>query len=148
MRRTMKSLVCLFLCFALIGSAFADWQAVGKIDHKLKVQVRLIKGNSLKGKIEKVDGDVLTLVQPKGTIALRREEIAEIKVSWRGRAAMWGAIAGAGPGVLIGQAMAKDSHQDSLQTGGLALLGGLIFAGIGATIGAAIGKHKTVYANK
>jgi hypothetical protein len=145
MRKTVNKLVSLFLCFALIGSAFADWRAVGKIDHKRKVQVRLINGNSLAGNIEKVDGDTLTLIQRKGTIALKREEIAEIKVKSRERGAMWGTIPAAGMGVLFGVSYAKDTHYDSAETAGFGVLMGLIFSGIGATIGAAIGKHKTVY---
>jgi hypothetical protein len=145
MRKTVNKLVSLFLCFALISSAFADWRAVGKIDHKHKVQVRLTNGNSLFGVIEKVDGDTLVLIQRKGTIALKREEIAEIKVKSRERGAMWGAIPAAGIGVLNGVAIAKDNHNDSVETAGFGLLCGLAFSGIGAIIGAAIGKHKTVY---
>ena len=147
MRRTVNKLVSLFLCFALIGSAFADWSAVGMIDHTRKVQVKLLNGDSLAGIIEKLDGDSLTLIQSAGTITLKREEIAEIKVKSRERAAMWGAIAGAGIGVTAGicGVYGNSSHPSSAAKAGGAVFLGLIFSGIGALIGNAFGGHKTVY---
>jgi hypothetical protein len=151
MRLPIIRFVCLCLCFALTSSVFADWKAVSKIDHKRKVQVRLIHGNPLSGTIEKVDGDSLTLKQPKGIIALSRSEIYEIRTSSVGRAAMWGAVAGAGLGALAGDGMTKAGYDnpDSAKRAGFILLGALIFSGVGAGIGAAIGavtgKHKTFY---
>jgi hypothetical protein len=151
MRKTIRKLVCLFLCFVLIGSVFADWQAVGKIDHKRKVQVRLINGSSLSGTIEKMDGDTLTLKQTRGKIALDRSEVYEIRASSIGRTAMWGAIVGTGMGAFMGDGITKAGHSnpDSTQRAGGILLGALILSGVGAGIGALIGvvtgKHKTLY---
>jgi hypothetical protein len=146
MRKTVNKLVSLFLCFALIGSAFADWRAVGKIDHKRKVQVRLINGNSLAGTIDKLDEDTLALIQHTGMTVLKREEIAEIKVKSRERGAMWGAIPGAGMGAFAGVGIAKEGGTyNSAEKAGFGVLVALIGAGTGAIIGAAIGKHKTVY---
>jgi hypothetical protein len=151
MQKTIKRLVCLFLCFALIGPAFADWQLVSKIDHKRKVQIRLINGNSVAGTIDKVDGDTLTLKQTKGNIVLDRSEIYEIRASSIGRAAMWGAIVGTGMGAAMGNGITEAGYHDpkSAQRAGGILLGALIISGVGAGIGAAIGaitgKHKTLY---
>jgi hypothetical protein len=151
MQTTIKRLVCLFLCFALISSVFADWQSVSKIDYKRKVQVRLINGDSVSGTIEKVEGDTLTLKQTKGEIVLNRSEIYEIRASSIGRAAMWGAIVGTGMGAVMGNGMTNAGYHDpnSAQRAGGILLGALILSGAGAGIGAAIGaitgKHKTLY---
>ena len=152
MRRTTKGLVSLILCFALIGSAFADWESEGKIDHTSIVQEKLLNEASLARIIEKVDGDNLTLIQSTGTIALKREEIAEIQgiqVNSRVRGAMVGAIVGAGIGIPLG--IGINGHKPTRKTSAArkivegALAGALVFGGIGALIGAAIGKHKTVY---
>jgi hypothetical protein len=151
MQTTIKRLVCLFLCFALISSVFADWQSVSKIDHKRKVQVRLINGDSVSGTIEKLEGDTLTLKQTKGEIVLSRSEIYEIRASSIGRAAMWGAIVGTGMGAVMGNGITNAGYHDpnSAQRAGGILLGALILSGAGAGIGAAIGaitgKHKTFY---
>jgi hypothetical protein len=149
MQRTTKGLVSFFLCFALIGSAFADWEAEGKIDHTRLVQVNPLNEASPARIIEKVDGDSLTLIRPAGTIAFNREDIAEIQVNSRLRGAMVGAIVGAGIGIPLG--IGINGHKPTRKTSTAkkivegALAGALVFGGIGALIGAAIGKNKTVY---
>ena len=150
------SLSAIVLVLALAVPALAadaaagkGWDRLGQIPKTQKVNVHLRDGKTVSGFIYETASDGLMFVQNKQVIKLRREDITQVTKKSRLRAAMWGAIAGAGIGAPIGAAKAgtivdknNPSAGDRL---GCGLVVGGLFGGIGAAIGAAGGAERTLY---
>jgi hypothetical protein len=125
------------------------WDRVLGIPKTQKVKIHLQDGTTLKGRIEEVGPEGLTLVQGRSLTQVKAAEIVDITRTSRLKGALWGGIAGTAVSAPILAASAgylMDKNNPTVTDRlGMALAGSIIFGGIGAGAGAAIGTADTIY---
>ena len=149
MKRSTAALIVLSAALGLpaIAAAQEPVKAFDQLDTRLKpgdtVWVTDAQGREVKGKIRELTPSALTLDGEGG----RSYQAGDVRlvVEYRGRntakGALWGLVAGAAGGALLGAS--SGIEEDYGTQGGWALAGAGIFGGIGAGVGAAIGAMST-----
>jgi hypothetical protein len=144
----------LFLALALPALAAAaaakhDWERIGQVSPSQKVIIHLATGKTVSGTIREVTAEGLTLLRRGRPLELRRADVLEIGRRSRRTAALVGFATGAGIGVALGAAKARDitdrNNPSAQERLGVAAAIGGFFGGIGAGLGAAIGTEVTIY---
>jgi hypothetical protein len=149
--RWMSALALLALA-APAGQA-GDWDSLGRVSKKQTVTVHMRDGRRLKGKMQQVGPETLTLAPqevplPSGkegaaeggnAIQLKRGDVARVTRKTRLLPMLIGAAAVSVPlGIAIGSSKEKGVP-------GVTALGVVMCAGVGAGVGAAIGHTSTIY---
>ena len=145
-------LVRMLLCVALVSPAFAadpvaDWLRLGLIDKDQNVQVHLWNGLVRRGTIQQLDDNSLTLLEDTAAVRVKREDISKVSLKSHARGAAWGFLTGLGLAVPVSVAATKAMYTSpkAADYGDGVAVCGLIMSGIGAGIGAAIGKEQVIY---
>jgi hypothetical protein len=140
----------LILVFPALAAS-ADWEQVKKLRSGEKIWLKYMRADrlqSVKAEMGVWAEDSLTVRINKSDITLARRDIRRIAVyagKSRARGAGIGTLIGAGVGVgLMGFSVA--ANQDDTDVPAAVLLGGgaLVIGGVGALIGTAVGRTKTV----
>ena len=125
-----------------VGTAFG-------ISKTQKVKIHLQDGKTLKGRIQEVGPEGLTLVQDGSVTQVKAAEIVDITKEVRLKGALWGGIAGAAVAAPLFAASAgsfMDKNDPTVTDRlGMALVGGMLIGGIGVGAGAAAGMADTIY---
>ncbi len=147
MSKQIKLVACLL---ALCASGFsqsvvlprgkADWTNLAALAGAADVRVQLSGSRSVRGKVQNVTGDSLTMDSGSGLETFMRQQVMRVSVNQKGhrrRNAIIGLALGAGLGGALGGAAAGDCSGSICGGHG----GAVIAAGIGAgaAVGAAIG---------
>ena len=144
----------ILLVFALAAAGQPpshDWNNVKIMTTGTEVKIN-VASRTLRGQIQGVTDDALTIYSGRGTQVVMRSEIIRVSIKkkgHRGRNALIGLAAGAGAGAAIGAATAEScSDFCILSTGSGAAAGAAVFGVIGTLIGTVIptGGWREIYA--
>jgi hypothetical protein len=142
-------LLALSLPAAAADGAAKGWDRIGQIPMTQSVMIHLQDGRTLKGKIQDAGTDGLTLIQGNSVRQVKRAEITEVTRSSRLKGALWGAMIGTAIAAPIMAAKAGtivDKNNPTMKDRlGVAALGGLLFGGVGASLGVAAGAPNVIY---
>jgi hypothetical protein len=131
------------------ATANAGWDRLGQIPKTQQVRINLITGQTHSGVIVAVGPESLTLIQGRTAVQVERKEIASVVRKVRLKGALIGGAIGGGIGVALGAGVAgsvldtkSPNTSDRLYSaGGL----GVLMGGLGAAIGAVVGRQETLY---
>jgi uncharacterized protein YcfJ len=137
---------CLFFVFTLAPLAWTQsspWQSLGQIQPGAKVQVVEQSLKSTSGRFVRFSDADLTLDVNKKEVVVPKEQVYRVSVTGKNRKrnTLIGLAAGASLGAVVGAAV---QHETGL--GGAVVAGmTVVYAGLGAGIGAIVPASKTVY---
>lgn len=122
-----------------------DWGGLSQIGKGEKVQIVKRDLKTVNGRFESFSQDAVVVNRKGSSIAVPRLDVHRVTISGRSkrlRNLVIGAAAGAGTGLLIGQIITRERHDD-WQT--IAYFCTVVGLGGGTAIGAAFPSHPTVY---
>lgn len=125
----------------------AEWSTL-KTQTPIKgVRVHLRTGETLKGTLDGVEDDsVLLRMGGSAVRQVSRNDILRVTKKSRSTGALWGIGIGAAVGVIGGVAQGETTVGDYYFTRGEnTAISAAVFGGIGAAVGALVGRHSTVY---
>jgi len=145
------AIVFCFLTLAIVP-AHADWRNLEQTASGTMLRVRLRSGELLKGRMQSVTAERLSLaVKDGGTRETSRDSITRVTRKSRTKGALWGAMIGFGCaapfGAFAGPYIADWGNPSTDVRLRHAAGWGMFGAGIGAGIGALTGKSATIYRN-
>ncbi len=118
----------------------SDWDALYQLQVGDRVVCRTRDGATHRGKFRAVSSESITLKIAKREVGFRREQVVSVRRrgrGHRGRTALLGAVVGFGSRAwaVTGEGV------------GLVLVGGMVFGGVGAAVGAGVGwpAETTIY---
>ncbi len=119
------------------------WTRVEQLHPGLKVKLRLVNGETVKGKIVEVNSDGIALrLKGEQVFKAAKEQVRAVRKRSRLIGLTLGALIGAGGGATVGAVGPKEGDE---RRAPYVIGGALMGAGIGAGIGGAIGKEITIY---
>jgi hypothetical protein len=138
--------VAIILASALVAAAQSPepgWNSVQALAAGAEVRVKL-DSRTIRGQIQNVTGDALTLNSAKGQEAFTRQEVLSLSVKkkgHRGRDTLIGLGAGAAVGLVVGAVSDKQCTGwcvFEISRGEAAAIGAILFGAIGTAVGALI----------
>jgi hypothetical protein len=135
--------------FASDATTNVGWDRLGQIPKTQRVRVNLITGQTHSGVIVAVGPESLTLLQDRTAVQVERKEIASVVRKMRLKGALIGGAIGGGIGVALGAGVAgsvldtksPNTSDRRYSAGGF----GILMGGLGAAIGAVVGRQETLY---
>ena len=129
-------LTCTTVAQAQSGPPLSDWQAVSSRSSGEMLVVKLMQGKVVKGRIQDVSQNSVSLQQGDKSVALMRDDIVSVSVLGQkksgAKGALLGAVIGGGAGAGIGAAATGNGNsQCCLSSGQTRAIG----AGFGGAIG-------------
>lgn len=131
------------------GVATGDWSTVQAIPSGEKIVVRTKDGKRFEGTFDSATDLIIALKRDGKSTAVERERVRRVSRKGgksRKNGALWGAAIGGGSGLAVGGGLYQGSESDFV--GAIIPVTTILGAGIGAAIGALLGKGKkdvTIY---
>jgi hypothetical protein len=125
----------------------AEWSKLKAAAPIKKVRVQLRTGETLDCRLDRVEDNSL-LLQVNGSQGrqVSRADVLRISRKSRLQGAMWGIAIGAGFGAVMGVAQGASTAGDYYFTRAEnTAIGAAVFSVIGAGVGAAVGKRRSIY---